>query len=239
MCNRLYATLGSVRSLLPSARVSIASRSDSVMNRQDGLARETRVSSEGAVAPALSSFVTEASMPVAASTAESKPPVLWEFPAEGSHSAVAAADATGAAIRKAAMYASVAAAVVFGIVAGTWGARELQRGRPVATQAAAAPIANAPVVTPPTPTPTPIVMRRLNHPPSSFPRWNYGHPLARLSRELSRMLRGLRPSLKLSLTIANRAMPRRRRRAARVAAPQPRREPYPHPGLAPSLSSQR
>ena len=99
--------------------------------------------------PGLSSFVTEASMPPAASTAESAPPAIWEFHAEGSHSAVAATGATGAAIRKAAMYASVAAAVAVGISAGTWGARALQRIRPVATQMAAAPIVNVPVVAPP------------------------------------------------------------------------------------------
>jgi hypothetical protein len=132
-----------------SARVSIASRSDSVMSRTDDFARETRASSEGDVAPGLSLFVTEASMPAAASTAESAPPALWEFPAEGSHSVVAGTAATGAAIRKAAMYASVAVAVGIGSVVGTWGARALQRGRPVATQMAAPPIMNAPVVTPP------------------------------------------------------------------------------------------
>ncbi len=110
------------------------------MNRPDDFALETRASSEGDVAPGLSSFVTEASMPASASTAELTPPALWEFPAEGSHSVVAGTAATGAAIRKAAMYASVAVAVGVGIVAGTWGARALQRGRPAATQMAAAPI---------------------------------------------------------------------------------------------------
>ena len=118
------------------------------MNRPDDFARETRASSEGDVAPGLSSFVTEASMPASASTAELTPPALWEFPAEGSHSVVAGTAATGAAIRKAAMYASVAIAVGVGIVAGTWGARALQRGRPAATQMVAAPTTNAPVVTP-------------------------------------------------------------------------------------------
>ena len=130
-----------------SARVPIASRSDSVMNRPDDFGLEPRASSEGDVARGLSSFVTEASMPASASTAKLTPAALWEFPAEGSHSVVAGTAATGAAIRKAAMYASVAIAVGVGIAAGTWGARALQRGRPAATQMVAAPTTNAPVVT--------------------------------------------------------------------------------------------
>ncbi len=147
------------------------------MNRPDDFARETRASSEGDVAPGLSSFVTEASMPAAASTAESTPPALWEFPAEGSHSAVAATAATGAAIRKAAMYASVAAAVGVGIAAGTWGARALQRSRPVATQMAAAPIANAPVVTPPVDAPAEPSAELI---PSVELRPSIGAPVARV-----------------------------------------------------------
>ncbi len=117
------------------------------MNRPDDFAGETRASSE--VAPGLSSFVTEASMPASAFAAELTPPALREFPAEGTYSVVASTAATGAAIRKAAMYASVAVAIGVGIVAGTWGARALQRARPAATEMAAAPIANAPVVAPP------------------------------------------------------------------------------------------
>ena len=147
------------------------------MNRPDDFARETRASSEGDVAPGLSSFVTEASMPAAASTAESTPPALWEFPAEGSHSAVAATAATGAAIRKAAMYASVAAAVGVGIAAGTWGARALQRSRPVATQMAAAPIVNAPVVTPPVDAPAEPSAELI---PSVELRPSIGAPVARV-----------------------------------------------------------
>jgi len=119
------------------------------MNRRDGLARENFTSSEGAVAPALSSFVTEASLPAPATAADSTQPVLWEFPAEGSRPADASPGAVRARIRKAGMYASVAAVVVVGVAAGTWGARALQRSRPVATQAAAAPIVNAPVIAPP------------------------------------------------------------------------------------------
>lgn len=118
------------------------------MNRRDDFAPGTRASSEGAVAPALSSFVTEASMPAAASTAEPTKPVLWEFPVEGSRSAGTAAAAMREVTRKPAMYASMAAVIFFGIVAGTWGARALQRSRPTATQAAAAPVANVPIVVP-------------------------------------------------------------------------------------------
>ena len=147
------------------------------MNRRNNLARETRASSDGDVEPGLSSFVTEASMPAAASTAESTQPALWEFPAERSHSAVAAMAATGAAIRKAVMYASVAAAVAVGIAAGTWGARALQRSRPVATQMAAAPIVNAKAVTPPVDAPAEPSAELI---PSVELRPSVGAPVARV-----------------------------------------------------------
>ena len=147
------------------------------MSRPDDFALETRASSEGDVAPGLSSFVTEASMPASAFTSEFAPPALWEFPAEGSDSVVAGTAATGGAIWKAAMYASVAVAVGVGIVAGTWGARALQRGRPVETQMAAAPILNAPVVTTPVDAPaepSPELIPSVELPPS------VGAPVARV-----------------------------------------------------------
>ena len=121
-------------------------RSDSVMNRLDDLARHTRTSSEGAAAPALSSFVAEASLPAAVSAGEPAKPALWEFPAEGPHSAGTAAAVARTSTRHWAMYAATAAVIFGGILAGTWGARALQRSRPAATQAAAAPVVNAPVV---------------------------------------------------------------------------------------------
>jgi hypothetical protein len=87
-------------------------------------------------------------MPAAASAGEPAKPVLWEFPAEGQRPARTAAAATHAATRKPAMYVSMAAVIFAGILGGTWGARELQRSRPAATHAAAAPVVNAPIVMP-------------------------------------------------------------------------------------------
>ena len=75
------------------------------------------------------------------------------------------------------MYASVAAAIAVGIAAGTWGARALQRSRPVATQMAAAPIVNAPVATSPVDAPAEPSAELI---PSVELRPSIGAPVARV-----------------------------------------------------------
>ena len=162
----------------PSARVSIASRSDSVMNRQDGLARETRASSEGDVAPGLSSFRDRSLDTGCSIRCGVKPrPHSGSFLLKDRGPPWLPRPRQRAAIRKAAMYASVAAAVAVGIAAGTWGARALQRSRPVATQMAAAPVVNTPVVTSPVDAPAEPSAELI---PSVELRPSIGAPVARV-----------------------------------------------------------
>ena len=115
------------------------------MNHGEALAREPRAPSKKDAAPALSSFVTEASMPAESSASEPSKHVLWEFPEE-SKKAFRNSGKSPAIRRPAvAMYFAFAAAVIVAVLAGVWWRGSLPVTEPASVTAAVPPA----VVTPP------------------------------------------------------------------------------------------
>jgi hypothetical protein len=95
------------------------------------------------VAPALDSFVSEATLHRAASTSETPRHPLWQFPEERPST-----PEKSPAVRRVAAYASLAAAVLIAAVAGAWWGSSIPSSPPVATRAIAEGVQSPPIVAP-------------------------------------------------------------------------------------------
>ena len=106
----------------------------------------SRTSSAGGVvpevAPDLGSFVSEASLPQTASTSETPRHPLWQFPEERT---VISTSRTFPAVRRVAIYASLAAAVLVAAIAGVWWGGSLPWSRPAETGTIAQAVETPPV----------------------------------------------------------------------------------------------